>query len=72
MDQSDLMFVRDVLDSAVTGSPAPDDVINALEMVEASIEDAQPDMIIEGEFVEVNTIAEVELVEEEDGTTTEV
>ena len=40
MNQSDYMFVRDVLDSVVTGTEYDiEDVINALEMVEGMIED---------------------------------
>lgn len=39
MDQSDLMFVRDVLDSVLTGNVIDTDVINALDMIESQIVD---------------------------------
>ena len=39
MDQSDLMTVRDTLDAVVSGNVQVEDVVTALEIVEASIND---------------------------------
>jgi hypothetical protein len=41
MEQSDLMFVRDVLDSVVCGNIDLDDVVNAMDVVELHIKDLE-------------------------------